>query len=64
MKELKPKCELIGTDGNVFALAGKVAKTLRRADQADKAKEFTTRLFQCEDYDEALVLMQEYVEVG
>jgi len=59
----KPKCRLIGANGNVFNLAGIVSTTLKKAGQHDKAKEFTTKLFQCEDYNKALVLMMEYVDV-
>lgn len=59
----KPKCKLVGTDGNVFALAGLVSRTLKRAGQREKAKEFTEKLFQCKSYDEALVLMDKYVEI-
>lgn len=59
----KPECELTGVDGNVFALAGKVSQTLKRAGLRDKASEFVEKLPQCESYDEALILMQDYVEV-
>ena len=61
---MKPKCKLTGTDGNVFALAARVSQALKKAGQADKAKEFRDRLFQSHSYDEALALMQEYVEVS
>lgn len=60
----KPECKLIGTDGNIFALAGKVGKALKRAGQQADAKEFYDRLPQCHSYDAALALMMEYVEVG
>jgi len=60
----KPKCKLIGTNGNVFALAGRVTRALKEAGQGDKAKEFTTKLFQCGSYDEALQLMMNYVDVS
>ena len=60
----KPACKLVGTDGNVFALAGRVSKALKQAGQAEQAKEFQGKLFQCGSYDEALILMQEYVEVS
>jgi len=60
----KPKCKLIGTDGNVFALAGLVVQCLKRAGSTEKATEFANRLIECESYNEALVLMQEYVEVS
>ena len=59
---IKPYCKLIGTDGNVFALAGKVTSALKKAGYPDKAKEFSSKLCQCGSYDEALNLMQDYVE--
>ncbi|MBI2020163.1 hypothetical protein HYS94_01965 [Candidatus Daviesbacteria bacterium] len=60
----KPKVKLTGTDGNVFALAGLVNRALRKAGQEDKAKEFSSKLFKCGSYGEALNLMSEYVEVS
>lgn len=60
---IKPRCKLIGTDGNVFALAGRVQKTLRKAGQGELAKEFQKKLFECPSYDAALALMSEYVEI-
>lgn len=59
----KPKCRLVGEDGNVFNLAGIVSRTLKKAGQTDQAKEFQSKLFKCGSYDDALVLMQDYVEV-
>jgi hypothetical protein len=59
----KPKCKLVGTNGNVFALAGKVTSVLRKSGLTAEAKEFSTKLFLCESYDAALTLMTEYVEV-
>ena len=62
--ESKPCVKLTGTDGNVFALAGKVNSALRKAGLQDKSIEFRKRLFsECKSYDEALQLMMEYVEV-
>lgn len=63
MDPVKPKCTLSGTDGNVFALAGKVTRALKQAGQIDKAKDFNARLVQCGSYDAALQLMMEYVDV-
>lgn len=62
-QEKKPKCKLTGTDGNVFALAGIVGEVLRKAGLAEKAKEFSSKLFQCHSYDEALCLISDYVDV-
>jgi hypothetical protein len=60
----KPKCKLIGTDGNVFALAGRVARALKDAGQHEQAKEFMKKLPKCHSYDEALALMLDYVDEG
>ena len=63
MTEVKPECQLTGTDGNVFALGGTVIGALKRAGLSNEAKEFRSRLLKCHSYDEALTLMGEYVEV-
>lgn len=59
----KPTCELIGQDGNVFAIIGAVSKTLKRAGLKEQASEFTKRAFSSSSYDEVLRLVMEYVEV-
>ena len=59
----KPVCNLSDCDDNVFILAGRVSKALKRVGQADKAAEFYVRLKKCGSYEEALCLMMEYVEV-
>lgn len=61
--ESKPKCKLIGEDGNIFNLAGIVSRSLRNAGQEDKAKEMTSKLYACGSYDEALQLFMQYVDV-
>ena len=39
MNETKlPECKLVGTDGNVFAIIGKVKKTLDRAGLPERGK--------------------------
>lgn len=60
----KPKCKLIGTDGNVFAIIGAVSKALKNAGQADRAKEFTQKAMTSKSYDEVLALCFDYVEVA
>ena len=59
----RPECHLVGEDGNVFAIIGTVAQTLRRAGQPAEATEFTRRAFGAGSYDEVLSLCHEYVEV-
>lgn len=61
----KPKCKLIGEDGNIFNLMGIAARTLKRNNQADKANEMIHRITQGEvkNYSEALAIICEYVDV-
>lgn len=59
----KPKCKLLGEDGNVFNIIGIVNRTLKKAGQLEKAKEFTEKAFQCHSYSEVLSLLTDYVEV-
>lgn len=61
---MKPKCKLIGTDGNVFAIIGKVSKTLKEAGQPERAKEFVERATSAHSYDEVLAMLDDYVEVA
>jgi hypothetical protein len=54
---------LLGTDGNVFAIIGKVSKSLKKARLKDQAKEFQDKAFNSGSYDEVLSLCMEYVEI-
>ena len=62
-KATKPACKLTGTDGNVFAVIGRVRRTLKDAGQEEKAREFFGRAFQQLSYQMVLALCFEYVEV-
>jgi len=59
----KPPCKLLGTDGNVFSIIGRVKRALNRAGQDDRAREFVKRAFAAGSYDEVLRLCLEFVEV-
>lgn len=59
----KPKCPLIGTDGNVFALIGMTQKSLRAIGEEELANEVFQRVTSCGSYEEALGIMQEYIDV-
>ena len=59
----RPRCKLIGTDGNVFALVGTVRRCLKNAGQVDRAKEFVARAYHAQCYDEVLQMIHEYVDV-
>jgi hypothetical protein len=59
----KPVCRLVGTDGNVFSIIGRVQRALKDAGQPERASEFVQRAFQARSYDEVLGLCADYVEV-
>jgi hypothetical protein len=59
----KPKVKLVGEDGNVFNLIGIAQRALRENDQGKEAKELFDRIQQeAQDYNQALGIIQEYVE--
>lgn len=60
---MKPKCKLIGEDGNIFNLLGIASKTLKANDLKDKADEMAARVYDSRSYMEALAIISEYVEV-
>ena len=59
----KPKCALIGQDGNIFNLVGIASKTLKRNGMHEESKEMSNRVFSSHSYDEALCIIGEYVEI-
>ena len=60
----KPECKLIGEDGNVFAIIGRVRTALRRAGMRDEAQEFSKKAMSQGSYDDVLILCDEYCDVG
>ena len=61
---MKPKCRLIGEDGNIFYLMGIVSRTLKEAGEPEKADEMIKRITSdAKSYDEALAMLMEYVDV-
>ena len=59
----RPSCKLIGTDGNVYSIIGRVRRALVADGQEDRAREFVERAFRSGSYDAVLALCLEYVEV-
>ena len=59
----KPDCPLIGQDGNIFNLMGIASKTLKRNGMAEQAKEMCDRITSSGDYNEALCIIGEYVNI-
>ena len=62
-QKLKPDCPLIGQDGNIFNLVGIASRTLKRNGMAEEAKEMTGRVFLSKNYDDALNIIGEYVNI-
>ena len=55
--------KLVGEDGNVFSIIGKVSRELKKAGFKDEMREFQERAFKSKSYDDVLQLVLEYVEV-
>lgn len=63
-KKIKPKCPLIGEDGNIFHLMGIASRTLKRNGMKEKATEMCNRITSgAKSYDDALMILQDYVEI-
>ena len=61
---MKPKCRLVGEDGNIFNLMGLASKTLKIADLSDESKEMIERITSgAQSYEEAIAIIMEYVDV-
>ena len=58
----RPKMNLLGMDGNIFAVLGKASQLLRRNGLNGQAKEMSNRVFESHSYQEALQIISEYVE--
>ena len=58
----KPKMQLIGQDGNIFAIMGRASRLLKNNGQREKAKEMCDRVTASKSYAEALGIISEYVE--
>lgn len=59
----KPKCALIGQDGNIFNLVGIASKTLKRNGMYEESKEMIERATLSYSYDEAINIIEEYVDI-
>ena len=59
----KPKCPLIGSDGNIFNLLGMASRTLRENGMREQAQEMQSRVTASGSYSEALNVIGEYVEI-
>ena len=62
-QRVKPDCELIGKDGNIFNLMGIASRTLRQNGMEAEAREMTDRITKSGSYHEALGIIGEYVNI-
>lgn len=62
-EKVKPDCELIGQDGNIFNLMGIASHTLKQNGIADEAKEMCSRVTSSGSYCEALNIIGDYVNI-
>jgi N-formylglutamate amidohydrolase len=61
---MKPRCRLIGENGNIFNLMGIVSRTLKEVGESEKAEEMIQRITkEAKSYDEALATLMEYVDI-
>ena len=60
----KPKCALIGKDGNIFNLMGIASRTLKRNGMQEQSEEMIEKITtNAKSYDEALCIISEYVDI-
>jgi hypothetical protein len=59
----KPSVKLIGEDGNIFSILGRVSRALKEAGKEEQVKEVSERVMASSSYGEALQIIMEYVEV-
>ena len=62
VKPARPPMELVGHDGNIFAIMGRAAKLLRENGQNAESLEMRRRVTHCDNYYKALGIISEYVE--
>ncbi|MBP2028856.1 hypothetical protein J2Z35_002694 [Acetoanaerobium pronyense] len=60
---LKPKCNLVGKDGNIFNLMGIASNALKKAGLKEEAKEMKDKIMNSKSYDQAIRIIMEYVDV-
>lgn len=58
----KPKLNLAGEDGNIFAILGRASRLLKQNGQIKEADQMYFRVTSSGSYEEALRIISEYVE--
>lgn len=54
--------QLVGQDGNIFAILGRGSHLLKENGQAKQIEEISSRVYQSGDYYKTLNIISEYVE--
>ncbi len=58
----KPRAKLIGEDSNIFNLLGIASRVLKEAGHFDEEANMQRRVFHSTSFDDALAIIQEYVD--
>ena len=58
----RPELQLVGHDGNIYAIMGSAARLLRRAGMREEADEMFQRVTSSGSYEQALGIVSEYVQ--
>ncbi len=60
----KPKCALIGQDGNIFNLMGIASRTLKQNGMREESEEMVNRITNSHSYYDAIAIIGEYVDIS
>ena len=60
----KPKCALIGQDGNIFNLMGIASRTLKHNGMQEESEEMVNRITNSHSYYDAIAIIGEYVDIS
>lgn len=60
---MKPRCKLIGENGNIFNLMAIASKALKEVGMENESKEMISEVMVSKDYFEAIAIISQYVEI-
>jgi len=60
----KPKIKLTGANGNIFNLLHLASTALKKSNLSVKTREMHNRVFRAGSYQEALKILEEYIDVS
>lgn len=60
---MKPKCKLVGQDGNIFNLMSIASRALKEVGLEEEVAEMVDKITKSKSYDAAFRIILEYVEV-